>query len=111
MPFWIDYPALQTRKWQDQNGQDRYTTEVVVQGYAGIMQMLGGRNNQGMGNTGNNYQNNNSGQWGQPQQSSTHQNQYQQPAQQQSYQQPPAQNNQATQQHADMPDFDDDIPF
>ncbi|EPP20158.1 Single-stranded DNA-binding protein [Vibrio fluvialis PG41] len=34
---------LQTRKWQDQQGQDRYTTEVVVQGYQGVMQMLGGR--------------------------------------------------------------------
>ncbi|WP_375058371.1 single-stranded DNA-binding protein [Zobellella sp. DQSA1] len=32
---------LQTRKWQDQNGQDRYTTEVVV-GMGGVMQMLGG---------------------------------------------------------------------
>lgn len=30
---------LQTRKWQDQNGQDRYTTEVV----GNEMQMLGGR--------------------------------------------------------------------
>jgi len=30
---------LQTRKWQDQSGQDRYTTEIV----AGEMQMLGGR--------------------------------------------------------------------
>ncbi len=35
---------LQTRKWQGQDGQDRYTTEVVVQGYGGTMQMLGGRN-------------------------------------------------------------------
>ncbi len=34
---------LQTRKWQDQSGQDRYTTEVVVQGFNGVMQMLGGR--------------------------------------------------------------------
>ncbi|MGR5096854.1 single-stranded DNA-binding protein [Vibrio maritimus] len=34
---------LQTRKWQDQSGQDRYTTEVVVQGYHGVMQMLGSR--------------------------------------------------------------------
>lgn len=34
---------LQTRKWQDQNGQDRYTTEIVVQGYNGTMQMLGGK--------------------------------------------------------------------
>lgn len=34
---------LQTRKWQDQNGQDRYTTEIV----ANEMQMLGGRGGQG----------------------------------------------------------------
>lgn len=33
--------SLQTRKWQDQNGQDRYTTEVVVN-VGGSMQMLGG---------------------------------------------------------------------
>jgi len=31
---------LQTRKWQDQNGQDRYTTEII----ADELQMLGGRN-------------------------------------------------------------------
>ena len=31
---------LQTRKWQDQNGQDRYTTEVVVSGFNGTLQML-----------------------------------------------------------------------
>ncbi|MGY5450749.1 single-stranded DNA-binding protein [Agarivorans sp. MS3-6] len=34
---------LQTRKWQDQSGQDRFSTEVVVQGFNGVMQMLGGR--------------------------------------------------------------------
>lgn len=35
---------LQTRKWQDQNtGQDRYSTEVVLDGFSGTMQMLGGR--------------------------------------------------------------------
>lgn len=34
---------LQTRKWQDQNGQDRYTTEVVVQWPVGQMQLLGGK--------------------------------------------------------------------
>lgn len=34
---------LQTRKWQDQNGQDRYSTEVVISGFDGQMQMLGGR--------------------------------------------------------------------
>lgn len=39
--------SLQTRKWQDQSGQDRYTTEVVVN-IGGSMQMLGGNggNNQ-----------------------------------------------------------------
>ena len=31
---------LQTRKWQDQNGQDRYTTEGVVSGFNGTLQML-----------------------------------------------------------------------
>ena len=31
---------LQTRKWQDQNGQDRYSTEVVLQGYDGTLTML-----------------------------------------------------------------------
>lgn len=33
---------LQTRKWQDNNGNDRYTTEIV----ASDMQMLGARNNE-----------------------------------------------------------------
>ena len=36
---------LQTRKWQDQSGQDRYTTEIV----ANEMQMLGGRGGEGGG--------------------------------------------------------------
>ncbi|PWE16630.1 single-stranded DNA-binding protein [Marinicauda salina] len=31
---------LQTRKWQDQSGQDRYTTEVVLQKFRGDLQML-----------------------------------------------------------------------
>lgn len=35
--------SLQTRKWQDQKGQDRYSTEVVVN-MGGTMQMLGVRN-------------------------------------------------------------------
>lgn len=34
---------LQTRKWQGQDGQDRYTTEVVIDGFNGTMQMLGTR--------------------------------------------------------------------
>ncbi|MCM2397719.1 single-stranded DNA-binding protein [Rhizobium sp. S95] len=34
---------LQTRKWQDQSGQDRYSTEVVLQGFNANLTMLGGR--------------------------------------------------------------------
>lgn len=33
---------LQTRKWQDQNGQDRYSTEVVLQGFNSVLTMLDG---------------------------------------------------------------------
>ena len=35
--------SLATRKWQNQQGQDQYTTEVVVQGFNGVMQMLDGK--------------------------------------------------------------------
>lgn len=35
---------LQTRKWQDSDGNDRYTTEVVLDPYRGVMQMLGSKN-------------------------------------------------------------------
>ncbi len=34
---------LQTRKWQDQSGADRYSTEVVLQGFGSTMVMLDGR--------------------------------------------------------------------
>lgn len=71
---------LQTRKWQDQSGQDRYTTEVVVQGFNGVMQMLGGRAQGGapaQGGMGNNQQ---QGSWGQPQQPQQQQQQYSAPA-------------------------------
>lgn len=44
---------LQTRKWQDKSGQDRYTTEVVIDSFNGTMQMLGSRN-EGAGMSGNN---------------------------------------------------------
>lgn len=41
---------LQTRKWQDQSGQDKYSTEVVLQGFNGNLTMLDGRgDNQGGG--------------------------------------------------------------
>lgn len=34
---------LQTRKWTDQNGNDKYTTEVVLQRFRGELTLLGGR--------------------------------------------------------------------
>ncbi|MCW2348914.1 single-strand DNA-binding protein [Sphingobium sp. B11D3B] len=34
--------SLQTRKWQDQNGQDRYSTEIVLSGPGAVMTMLDG---------------------------------------------------------------------
>jgi len=40
---------LQTRKWQDQSGQDRYSTEVVLQGFDATLVMLDGRNEGGSG--------------------------------------------------------------
>lgn len=77
--------ALQTRKWTDKAGAEKYTTEVVVN-VGGTMQMLGGRS-QGGGN-----------------------GQQQQAAQQQSNDA----NNMAQQrQNSDNtpPPFDDDVPF
>ncbi|MFY0659990.1 MAG: single-stranded DNA-binding protein [Shimia sp.] len=43
---------LQTRKWQDQSGQDRYSTEVVLQGFDGVLTMLDGRSGGGDGGGG-----------------------------------------------------------
>ncbi|MBU3259650.1 single-stranded DNA-binding protein [Roseovarius sp. PS-C2] len=40
---------LQTRKWQDQSGQDRYSTEVVLQGFDATLVMLDGRGEGGGG--------------------------------------------------------------
>lgn len=40
---------LETRKWQDQSGQDRYTTEIVLRPFRSTMTMLGGRNDAGGG--------------------------------------------------------------
>lgn len=98
---------LQTRKWQDQSGQDRYTTEVVVQGFNGVMQMLGGRQG-GAPAGGMQQQPQQQGGWGQPQQPAMqHQPQYNAPQQQQ--QQQPSQS--APQYNEPPMDFDDDIPF
>lgn len=35
--------SLQTRKWTNPQGQDQYTTEIVLQGFNGVMQMLDGK--------------------------------------------------------------------
>ena len=37
--------SLQTRKWTDDSGTEKYTTEVIVQGYGGRIDMLDGKNN------------------------------------------------------------------
>ena len=39
--------SLQTRKWTNQQGQDQYTTEIVLQGFNGVMQMLDGKSGAG----------------------------------------------------------------
>lgn len=44
--------SLQTRKWQDQQGQDRYSTEIVLQGYDAKLVMLDGRGEGGGGGGG-----------------------------------------------------------
>ena len=116
---------LQTRKWQDQQGQDRYTTEIVLDPFNGVMQMLGGKGGQGGQSAGQSggFQNQ---QNQAPQQNQGYSNQ-QAPAKPQYQQQPgqgapaPQQNqgfNQAPQgQNKPAPmaepdfDFDDDIPF
>jgi single-strand DNA-binding protein len=46
---------LETRKWQDQSGQDRYSTEVVLRPYRGELTMLDGRNDGGQGGGGGSY--------------------------------------------------------
>jgi len=43
---------LQTRKWQDKDGHDRYTTEIVLQKYRGELHMLDSRGGGGAGGSG-----------------------------------------------------------
>lgn len=83
---------LRTRKWMDNSGTDRWTTEVVV-GINGTMQMMGGGRNNGTNTSGNNAQSSQQSAWGQPQQPQQPQSAPQNPANE-----PPM-------------DFDDDIPF
>ena len=40
---------LQTRKWQDQNGQDRYSTEIALRGFNSVLTMLDGAPGSGAG--------------------------------------------------------------
>ncbi|QIM62896.1 single-stranded DNA-binding protein [Pasteurellaceae bacterium Orientalotternb1] len=98
---------LKTRKWQDQNGQDRYTTEIQ----ADSLTMLGGRNDNEGGFGGN------QGGWNQaPQQQNYNQGGYDN-----NYSQTGGNNNApaapkaaakpALQVEPPMNDFDDDIPF
>ena len=96
---------LRTRKWTDQAGAEKYTTEVVVN-VGGTMQMLGGRQGGGApaGAGGGQQQ---QGSWGQPQQPQGGGNQFSGGAQSRPQQQQsaPAQSNEPPM------DFDDDIPF
>jgi len=51
---------LTTRKWKDeQSGQDKYSTEIVLQGYNSTLTMLGGGNSSGGGIQNDNTQQNN----------------------------------------------------
>ncbi len=118
---------LQTRKWTGQSGQEKFTTEIVVD-MGGQMQMLGGRSNdqhQGTGYQGGGYQGGHqqAGYQGGQQQRSPHQG-----GQQNNQRQSNARNNNAQGGYAPKPqqsqqyggpqnpmeppiDFDDDIPF
>jgi single-strand DNA-binding protein len=102
--------SLQTRKWTNQQGQDQYTTEIVLQGYNGVMQMLDGKpSGQQQGGF---------SQQGQQQQAPQQQGGFQQqqaPQQQsgfsqQGQQQPQQQAPKVNPQEPSI-DFDDDIPF
>ena len=94
---------LRTRKWTDQSGAEKYTTEVVVN-VGGTMQMLGGR--QGGGAPAGGGQSQQQGGWGQPQQPQGG-NQFSGGQQAR----PAAQNNAPAQNNEPPLDFDDDIPF
>lgn len=48
--------ALETRKWQDQSGAERYTTEVVLRQYRGELTLLGGRGEGGGAGGGGGYE-------------------------------------------------------
>jgi single-strand DNA-binding protein len=114
--------SLRTRKWQDQGGQDRYTTEIV----ANELQMLdskgggapqaGGYQNDGYGQSApqqapQQQQQQQQQQQAPQQQQQQQQQQRQQQAPQQQAPQPPAPSGQPTAPSGNFDDFDDDIPF
>lgn len=84
---------LRTRKWTDQSGVEKYTTEIVLQSMNGVMQMIGGKSSDNGNQQSQQRQQSGSNQqsgWGRPQQPS-------------SAQKPPS--------NEPPMDFDDDIPF
>jgi single-strand DNA-binding protein len=90
---------LQTRKWQDQSGVDRYTTEIVINPIGGVLQILNNRSNNG------NAYSEGSQNWGQSANNTSSapaaahaSTQNEKPATQSAMPEPPM-------------DFDDDIPF
>lgn len=84
---------LRTRKWTDQSGVEKYTTEIVLQPTNGVMQMIGGKSSDNGNQQSQQRQQSGSNQqsgWGKPQQPST---------------------TQKTPANEPQMDFDDDIPF
>nr|UVX56691.1 MAG: Single-strand binding protein family protein [Bacteriophage sp.] len=84
---------LRTRKWTDQSGVEKYTTEIVLQPMNGVMQMIGGKSSDNGNQQSQQRQQSGSNQqsgWGKPQQPSN-------------TQKPPV--------NEPPMDFDDDIPF
>ena len=92
-PLYVE-GKLQTRKWQDQQGNDKYTTEIVVDGFSGQMQMLGS----------------NGGNQGAQQNMAQQQAPAQQPMAQQPYQQPDYHNS-APQQNAPQKPMSQNNPY
>ncbi len=90
--------SLQTRKWQDQQGQDRYSTEVTLQNFNSKLIMLDGRSNDGggyqsAGQSGENYGNQQGGNYSQQNNSQANNSQ------------------QGANAYNSGQDLDDDIPF
>lgn len=84
---------LRTRKWTDQSGVEKYTTEIVLQQMNGVMQMIGGKSSDNGNQQSQQRQQSGSNQqsgWGKPQQPS---------------------NTSKPQANEPPMDFDDDIPF